>query len=145
MTYVECITLKIPHNHKYTVWRLHGLYCTQPASTFTTLTHHHTLQPVGSPVSSQSSHTHVHATHTLQPSHQKMRLLIQGWCSEVYTCTCSLIITSYGSTLYIGIAMVFVFTPYIRKFSSYFHFQLNFYDFIALNVLKTEQHTKYLS
>ena len=27
------------------------------------------------------------------------------------------------STLYIGIAMVFVFSPYIRKFSSYFQFQ----------------------
>ena len=39
-------------------------------------------------------------------------------------------------TLYIGIAMVFVFSPYIRKFSSYFHFQVivTFNDFIALNV-----------
>ena len=46
------------------------------------------------------------------------------------------IITRYGSTLYIGIAMVFVFSPYIRKFSSYFHFQVivTFNDFIALNV-----------
>ena len=45
-------------------------------------------------------------------------------------------ITRYGSTLYIGIAMVFVFSPYIRKFSSYFHFQVivTFNDFIALNV-----------
>ena len=45
-------------------------------------------------------------------------------------------ITRYGSTLYIGIGMVFVFSPYIRKFSSYFHFQviLTFNDFIALNV-----------
>ena len=45
-------------------------------------------------------------------------------------------ITRYGSTLYIGIAMVFVFSPYIRKLSSYFHFQgiLTFNDFIALNV-----------
>ena len=42
-------------------------------------------------------------------------------------------ITRYGSTLYIGIAMVFVFSPYIRKFSSYFHFQV-INDFIALNV-----------
>ena len=53
--------------------------------------------------------------------------------------TCVLIklhITRYGSTLYIGIAMVFVFSPYIRKFSSYFHFQVivTFNDFIALNV-----------
>ena len=40
------------------------------------------------------------------------------------------------ATLYIGIAMVFVFSQYIRKFSSYFHFQviLTFNDFIALNV-----------
>ena len=45
-------------------------------------------------------------------------------------------ITRYGSTLYIGIAMVFVFSPYIRKFSSFFHFQviLTFNDFIGLNV-----------
>ena len=45
-------------------------------------------------------------------------------------------ITRYGSTLYIGIAMVFVFSPYIIKFSSYFHFRviLTFNDFIALNV-----------
>ena len=35
------------------------------------------------------------------------------------------IITQYGSTVYIGIAMVFVFSPYIRKFSSYFQFQTN--------------------
>ena len=48
------------------------------------------------------------------------------------------LITRYGSTLYIGIAMVFVFSPYIRKFSSYFHFQVivTFNDFIALNVWK---------
>ena len=47
-----------------------------------------------------------------------------------------LLITRYGSTLYIGIAMVFVFSPYIRKFSSYFHFQviLSLNDFIALSV-----------
>ena len=42
-------------------------------------------------------------------------------------------ITGYGSTLYIGIAMVFVFSPYIWKFSSYFRFQLilTFNDFKA--------------
>ena len=34
-------------------------------------------------------------------------------------------ITQYGSTVYIGIAMVFVFSPYIRKFSFYFQFQVN--------------------
>ena len=28
------------------------------------------------------------------------------------------------ATLYIGIAMAFVFSPYIRKFSSYFHLQV---------------------
>ena len=39
-------------------------------------------------------------------------------------------ITRYGSTLYIGIAMVFVFSPHIRKFSSYFHFRA-FNDFIV--------------
>ena len=33
-------------------------------------------------------------------------------------------ITRYSSTLYIGIAMIIVFPPYIRKFSSYFHFQV---------------------
>ena len=32
-------------------------------------------------------------------------------------------ITGYGSTPYIGIAMVFVFSPYILKYSSYFQFQ----------------------
>ena len=35
------------------------------------------------------------------------------------------IITQYGSIVYIGIAMVFVFSPYIRKFSSYFHTRQN--------------------
>ena len=34
------------------------------------------------------------------------------------------LVTQYGSTVYIGIAMVFLFSPYIRKFSSYFQFQL---------------------
>ena len=48
------------------------------------------------------------------------------------------VITGYGSTLYIGIAMVFVFSPYIRKFSSYFQFQVisTFYDFTAQNMSK---------
>ena len=34
------------------------------------------------------------------------------------------IIIQYDSTVVIGIAMVFVFSPYIRKFSSYFQFQV---------------------
>ena len=41
-------------------------------------------------------------------------------------------ITQYGSTVYIGIAMVFVFSPYIRKFSSYFQLFINnlsYFDF----------------
>ena len=37
-----------------------------------------------------------------------------------------LFITGYGSTPYIGIAMVFVLSPYILKFSSYFHMIHNF-------------------
>ena len=47
-------------------------------------------------------------------------------------------ITGYGSTLYIGIAMVFVFPPYIWKFTSCFQFQVNltFNDFTAQNVSK---------
>ena len=45
-------------------------------------------------------------------------------------------ITGYGSTLYIGIAMVFVFPPYIRKLTSCFHFQviLTFNNFMAFNM-----------
>ena len=48
------------------------------------------------------------------------------------------LVIQYGSTVYIGIAMVFVFSPYIRKFSSYFHFQVNltFNDFTAQNMSK---------
>ena len=40
------------------------------------------------------------------------------------------------STLYIGIAMVFVFSPYIWKFTFCFQFQVNFTfnDFIAQNM-----------
>ena len=34
-------------------------------------------------------------------------------------------ISQYGSTVYIGIAMVFVFFPYIRKFSFCLHFHIN--------------------
>ena len=47
-------------------------------------------------------------------------------------------ITRYGSTLYIGIAMVFVFSPYIWKFTFCFQFQVNltFNDFIAQNMSK---------
>ena len=47
-------------------------------------------------------------------------------------------ITGYGSTLYIGIAMVFVFSPYIWKFTSCFQFQVNltFNDFTAQNMSK---------
>ena len=47
-------------------------------------------------------------------------------------------ITGYGSTLYIGIAMVFVFSPYIWKFTSCFQFQVNltFTDLTAQNMSK---------
>ena len=47
-------------------------------------------------------------------------------------------ITGYGSTLYIGIAMVFVFPPYTWKFTSCFQFQVNltFNDFTAQNMSK---------
>ena len=47
-------------------------------------------------------------------------------------------ITGYGSTLYIGIAMVFVFSPYIWKFTSCFQFQVNltFNDVIAQDMSK---------
>ena len=49
-----------------------------------------------------------------------------------------MIITGYGSTLYIGIAMVFVFSPYIWKFTSCFQFQVNliFNDLTAQNMSK---------
>ena len=52
-------------------------------------------------------------------------------------CMCN-IITGYGSTLYIGIAMVFVFSPYIWKFTSCFQFQANltFNDLTAQNMSK---------
>ena len=48
------------------------------------------------------------------------------------------IITGYGSTLYIGIAMFFVFSPYIWKFISCFQFQVNltFNDLTAQNMSK---------
>ena len=62
----------------------------------------------------------------------------------LYTCITAItvynilyrIITGYGSTLYIGIAMVFVFSPYIRKFTSCFQFQVNltFNDLTAQNM-----------
>ena len=47
-------------------------------------------------------------------------------------------ITGYGSTLYIGIAMVFVLSPYIWKFTFCFQFQVNltFNDFTAQNMSK---------
>ena len=47
-------------------------------------------------------------------------------------------ITGHGNTLYIEIAMVFVFSLYIRKFPSCFQFQvkLTFNDFTAQNMSK---------
>ena len=47
-------------------------------------------------------------------------------------------ITGYDSTLYIGIAMVFVISPYIRKFTFCFKFQVNltFNDFTAQTMSK---------
>ena len=53
-------------------------------------------------------------------------------------------ITGYGSTLYIGIAMVFEFSPYIRKFTSCFQFQVNLTinDFTAQNMSKSNLCTK---
>ena len=59
------------------------------------------------------------------------------YCSFIHVATVLYIvsqgITGYGSTLYIGIAMVFVFSPYILKYSSYFQFQvsLTFNEFTA--------------
>ena len=52
--------------------------------------------------------------------------------------TQALYITGYGSTLYYRIAMVFVFSPYIWKFTSCFQFQVNltFNDFTAQNMSK---------
>ena len=49
-----------------------------------------------------------------------------------------MVVTGYGSTLYIGIAMVFVFSPYNWKFTSCFQFQVNltFNDFTAQNMSK---------
>ena len=53
--------------------------------------------------------------------------------SEVnfHRCGMPLIHVCLSSTLHIGIAMVFVFSPYIMKFSSCF--QLTFNDFTAHN------------
>ena len=47
-------------------------------------------------------------------------------------------ITGYGNTLYIGIAMVFVFSPYMWKFTPCFQFQVNLTlnDFTAQNMSK---------
>ena len=47
-------------------------------------------------------------------------------------------ITGYGSTLIIVIAMVFVFSSYIREFTFCFQFQVNltFGDFTAQNMSK---------
>ena len=61
-------------------------------------------------------------------NHPEYTSLLLNWSS----------ITGYGSTLYIGIAMVFVFSPYIRKLASCFQFQVNFifYDFTAQIMLK---------
>ena len=58
--------------------------------------------------------------------------------SIIIQCSTVSYITGYGSTLYIGIAMVFVFSPYIWKFTFCFQFQVNltFNDFIAQNMSK---------
>ena len=99
-------------------------------------------------------------------SHNSNKLVVAGLCSPVklgynpdiiflwhiicvYNFVCSIYIiytahknciyiTGYGSTLYIGIAMVFVFSPYIWKFTSCFQFQVNltFNDFTAQNMSK---------
>ena len=57
---------------------------------------------------------------------------------RIYIYIVYIYITGYGSTLYIGIAMVFVFSPYIWKFTSCFQFQVNltFNDFTAQNISK---------
>ena len=52
-------------------------------------------------------------------------LYTQIGLSCVYIIVTDLTITGYGSTLYIGIAMVFVYSPYILKYSSYFQFQVS--------------------
>ena len=43
---------------------------------------------------------------------------------QTHGCTVHAAITRYGSTLCIGIAMIFVFSPYIGILSYYFHFQV---------------------
>ena len=54
----------------------------------------------------------------------------------------SIIITVYSSTLYIGITMIFVFSPYIWKFSFYFH-SLTFNIFTAH--VTTKLYAKYFT
>ena len=53
-------------------------------------------------------------------------------------------ITGYSSILYIGIAMVFVFSPYIRKFTSCFQFQVNL-RFYSTECVKSDLCTKYFT
>ena len=55
---------------------------------------------------------------TCLPSFMHLSILVR----ELHKLACP--ITGYGSTLYIGIAMVFVFSPYIWKFTSCFQFQV---------------------
>ena len=59
-------------------------------------------------------------------------------CSDTHGIMWCTTITGYGSTLYIGIAMVLVFSPYIWKFTSCFQFQVNltFNDLTAQNMSK---------
>ena len=68
----------------------------------------------------------------------EVRVLIARITMTLRTDCMFAIITGYGSTLYIGIAMVFVFSPYIWKFTFCFQFQVNltFNDFIAQNMSK---------
>jgi hypothetical protein len=74
-------------------------------------------------------HIHVHTYDFGQCSSMYIGLVVL--CMKempffIYICGPIVHITKYGSTVYVRIAMVFLFPPYIWKFSSYFNFKLLF-------------------
>ena len=91
------------YNYTKMQWALHAFNITV------------TQQPVGKPPKIKPNTSTVRSPATKSPSTKQGK----HWSS-----TCH-IITGYGSTLYIGIAMVFVYSPYILKYSSYFQFQVS--------------------
>ena len=128
--YVQCMYV---YTYMYICWKLLSMYmyeCVLKHMYRGHLYFHHNICSAHAALQLLHVCTNVHAC--VVNNRYNVHVHVYYASTEIRT------ITGYGGTLYIGIAMVFVFSPYIWKFSSYFQFQVirTFNDFTAQHMSK---------